>query len=174
MEKQESIKIHTEKHILSINYSAWETDISIDELCRIQYDNIFGEMVTAPALLNKVGLLKADVEAECKEERLDLKMFEADRFSFHSKQLVGQGQKTTATAVSALVDEDPLVHAKRKKLIQKEKELAYVEAMYWAVRDKCEKLNHILKPVTPEEFADQILEGTINTLTIKRYRKSGN
>ena len=171
MEKQESIKIHTEKHILTINYGAWEMDIQIDDLCRIQYDNIFGEMVTAPALLNKVGLLRADVEAETKEERLDLKMYEADRYSFHSKQLVGQGQKNTGTAVSALVDEDPLVYAKRKKLIQKEKELAYVEAMYWAVRDKSEKLNHILRPVTPEEFADQIIEGTINTLMIKRYIK---
>lgn len=172
MEKRESIKIHTEKHILTINYAAWDLDINIDELCRIQYDNIFGEMVTAPALLNKVGLLKADVEAETKEERLDLKMFEANRYSFHSKQLIGQGQKPIGTTVTSMVDEDPQILAKRKKLIQKEKELAYVEAMYWAVRDKSEKLNHILRPVTPEEFADQIIEGTINTLIIKRYIKS--
>jgi len=171
MVNQESVTIHTEKHILKINYANWDSDISIDDLCRIQYDNIFGEMVTAPALLNKVGLLRADVEAEVKIERLDLKMYEAERYSFHSKQLVGQGQKNTGTAVSALVDEDPSVLAKRKKLIQKEKEFSYVEAMYWAVRDKCEKLNHILKPVTPEEFADQIIEGTINTLVIKRFTK---
>lgn len=170
--KQESIKIHTSKNIITLNYDSWDTDINIDDLCRIQYDNIFGEMITAPALLNKVGLLKVEVEEEVKLEKLDLKTFEASKRSTHAKLLTQYGSKATDAAVTAAVDEDPEVIAKRKKLIQKEKEAGYIEAMYWAVRDKCEKLNHILKPVTPEEFQDSILEGTINTLIIRKFKKN--
>jgi len=172
-EKKDVYVIHTDKCMIHMKANEWDTDIDIDSLCQIQYYNLFGEMVTAPALLNKVGLLRADAEAKVKEERLGLKVFEAQKLSYHSKQLIQLGiSKPTVSATESAVTEDPEVIAFRKKVIQEEKNYAYIDAMYWAVRDKCEKLNHLLKPVTPDELFDDLMNGVVNTITITKLKKN--
>jgi hypothetical protein len=43
-----------------------------------------------------------------------------------------------------------------------------LDALQWAVQDKSKKLNNLLKPVTPTEFLNELVEGEVNSFFIKK------
>ena len=47
-----------------------DEDIELDEITTINYSNLYGEAVTISALLNKVGMWKAEYERKAKEAKL--------------------------------------------------------------------------------------------------------
>lgn len=165
------IKIHTENYLVVLKYDNWDSDINIDELTRIDYSNLYGEIVTISALLNRVGLLKADCEADVALEKLDLETFEAQKKSQFTKTSISLGEKMSEAKLNDKVTQDPEIIVKRKKLIQKQRDLGYVTAMYWAISSKDKKLEHLLRPTSPEEFADEIVAGKLNTFIIKKLSK---
>jgi len=42
--------------------------------------------------------------------------------------------------------------------------------LYWSIQSKDRKLNNLVPKVTPEEFYNDLVEGTINTFTIKKLK----
>lgn len=169
--KPESIKIHSEKYLVILHHQDWDSDLDLDELTRIDYSNLFGEVVTVSALLNRVGLLKADVEAQLNITKLECDVFTANK----KKEIVARetalGRKLSDPKIENLVIVDPEVIAMKKKVIYAQRDLQTVESMYWAVQSKDKKLSVLLKPTTPEEFVGEITEGKLNTFIIKKYKK---
>ena len=56
----------------------WEWDVNVDELLRIDYSNIFGEIITIPVLENQVGRLLADLRNYYKVQKHKLERQEAE------------------------------------------------------------------------------------------------
>lgn len=52
-----------------------DEDIELDEVTTINYSNLYGEAVTISALLNKVGMWKAEYERKAKEAKLYCDVF---------------------------------------------------------------------------------------------------
>ena len=61
--------------LVRLTYQPFDTDIDMDQITQIDYSNIVGELLTVSALLNKVGLLKADVNNRFSEEKVDLDIY---------------------------------------------------------------------------------------------------
>lgn len=164
--------IHGSEKVVCLKFKEIPDDIDVDTITKIDYSNLYGEIVTAPSLLNKLGILKSQSEAILKEEEIDCKVLEAQWDEDIRKKLIGQGEKPTEKKVESEMHRKNVWKLKKFKVLQAQKNFNYMEALYWAFNDKCKKLDHFVKGVTPEDFADKVLEGTLNCMLIKKHGKT--
>lgn len=174
MSDKQIIKIPINGKIITIKSIDWtEIELDVDSITQIRHDNLYGEMVTISALYNKVGLLKADVDNEYEEYKLDCNIFEAQKRKEVISMKISLGEKKPS--INDLEDEvslHPDVIKKRKRLLQLKKNCDYINALYWAIQSKDKKLSVINRGVTPEEFENGIVEGEINQFIIKKNKVS--
>ena len=64
------IIIEEEDKTIVLISSDEDEEINLEEVTTINYSNLYGEAVTISALLNKVGMWKADYERKAKEAKL--------------------------------------------------------------------------------------------------------
>ena len=55
---EDLIKIPVGGKIIVLKGSDWDSDIEIDEVTQIQYDNLFGEIVTVPPFITELVYLR--------------------------------------------------------------------------------------------------------------------
>lgn len=164
-----------------LNLTQFDTDIDTDRLMFIQSHNIPGELITWPVIMNRVGNLKADMEQVVAETKMDFDIFLANWQEKKRKELTqvvkdSKGNdkidKPTKDEVENAVLVSPEYKVKKQHLILIQRNLAYVESLYWAAKDKSDKLNTYSAKLKPEEFEKDIVEGTINGIMIKTSAKS--
>jgi len=167
----ELIKISIGDKIITLKQTEVDGDIDMDEITQIHYSNLYGEMVTVSALLNKLGILKADVDNQYEEYKLDCQIFEsAERKKFISSKMVSGEKKPTLDQCEDYLNTHSEVIAKRKRLLTLKKGCDYINSLYWAVKSKDDKLSVLMKGVTPEEFSSNIVEGVVNGFFLKKYK----
>lgn len=166
------IKIPIGDKMVVLKYLDFDSDIDLDLITQIDYSNLYGEIVTISALLNRIGILRADVENIYNEFKLELSIFESQKRKDIVREALAAGLKKPS---EASLDDDLNTHAQviamRKRLNELQKNFNYVDAVYWAVQSKDKKLSVLMKSVTPEEFADGIVEGIVNTFYIKKFNQ---
>jgi hypothetical protein len=177
-----SVTIHFKEQSIQLNFEQFADAIDIDELVRIDYSNLYAELLTISVLMNKVGILKAEAENSEGFARLDRDIEIARKGEHYRKSLVKIGEyangkdKTmypTKDEVDNAVTLDPEVQALRRKRLRKAKESAYLDSLYWAVKSKEKKLDRIGEKMNlaPEEFEKNIQEGAWNSILIKASKK---
>ena len=55
-----------------------------------------------------------------------------------------------------------------KLITESDKNFAVLDTLQWSVQDKSKKLNNLLRPVTPSEFLQELVEGEVNSFFIKK------
>ena len=65
--------IHVGDKPIIIEHDDLESTINVDDLTKINPSNIFGEAVTISAAVNRIGLLKSEVEGIMAETKLEYK-----------------------------------------------------------------------------------------------------
>lgn len=154
--------------------------IEIDDITRIDHSNLYGELVTCSALLNKVGMIKAEAQSVYEETKLSCSIYEAKlRKKLRRKAAKNGGKittddgtttiKLTENSLEELIFLDPSYQSKQEDLIEAKKNMEMVDSLYWAIQSKDKKLNNILPKIVPEEFIDQLVEGKVNTFIIKKF-----
>ena len=168
----ELLKIPIGDKIIVLKQEEFDTDIDMDEITQIQYDNLYGEIVTVSALMNRIGILKAEVDNEYENYKLDCSIFESDlKRKFVSGKLVSGEKKPTEGQIEDYLNTHNDVIAKRKRLLSYKRNSDYVNSLYWAIQSKDRKLSVLMKGVVPEEFANAIIEGVVNTFMIKKFKQ---
>lgn len=172
-EEKEDISYETLRNkLVKIHTSDWDWDINLDNLLRIDYSNIFGEVITIPVLENQVGRLLADLRNYSKEQKLKVEMKEAEvRKLFRNARSNEGGKPPTIQETDDHVTMDPIVSNLRFRLIRIEKDVEQIEALYDACKSKSFKLNNLSKSITPEGFEKQLVEGRINGVLISLKEK---
>jgi hypothetical protein len=179
--QQEKIVIELQTKMVTLKLTQFDTDIDADELTNIQYYNIIGEILTFPVIMNRIGNLKADIEQVVAEAKLDFQIFEANEQEKQRKALTfategSKGETKTNKPTKDEVENAVLIsreyRVKKTNLFKIQRNLAYVESLYWAAKDKSDKLNYFSSKLKPEEFEKEILEGTINGVMILVNKKS--
>lgn len=169
--------VHFNETPVTLVTNGFEDRIDIDQLTSIDYSNLYGEAVTISALLNKVGMLRADAECKMNEKKLERDVCEAElKKQWRSEANRNQGKflieddeiKLSEKALdeALLLDED--YQNLCIEYINAQKNFGILDALQWAIQDKSKKLNNLLKPVTPSEFLNELIEGKINTFLIKK------
>lgn len=158
--------------LVALHTNDWDFNINMDDLLKIDYSNIFGEIVTIPVLENQVGRLLAEMRNYAKEQKLSLDIKEAEVRKLYRNDASGEGaKKPTLQMEEDHLSLDPVVKNLRYRIIRIQKDVDYLEVLYDAVRSKSFKLNNLSKSLTPEDFEQELLEGTFNNVTISMKKK---
>lgn len=177
-----NILVHFNDVPVTLQTNGFEDTVDIDKLTSIEYSNLYGEAVTVSALLNKVGLLRAEAEKKVAECKLEKEVYEAQTKKEWRREANRNGGKFMLTMEDGEVeeiklsekalDEALLLDENYQNLcieyIDAQKNFSVLDALQWAVQDKSKKLNNLLKPVTPTEFLGELVEGEVNSFFIKK------
>lgn len=154
----------------------FDSELNMDDILRIDYSNIMGEILTFPLMFNRVANFKAEMENVVSEGKLDLEVFEAQLTEEYRKKLAAgkDGGRVTATEVESAVKLDSRYSIKKKWYFKLQKDLAYMDSLYWACQSKDTKLNRFSEKIRPEEFEKELLEDTINGIAVKIANRAIN
>lgn len=171
------ILVHFNDVPVTLVTNGFEDTVDIDSLTSIDYSNLYGEAVTVSALLNKVGLLRAEAERAVSEKKLEKEVYEADMKKGWRREANRNGGKFTVEEEEIklsekALDEALLLDEDYQRLcleyIEAQKNFSVLDALQWSVQDKSKKLNNLLKPVTPQEFLSELVEGEVNSFLIAK------
>lgn len=164
--------IELKNKMVVLNVQPFDTDINIDDLLKIDYSNLVGEILTFPVLLNRIMNLKAEMQNIVKESELDLEVFEAGLSEKKRNLLSSSGAKVTVKEVENAVVMDKTLIDKKKRHYERVKNLDYLDGLYWSAQSKSKLLEKISDKIRPEEFSQDLLEDTINGVQIKYKQKA--
>jgi len=178
MEQEEQLKLSFDfkgKQIVLV-FPDFTTEINVDEIMAIDYHNLFAEIITIPALMNRVGLWKAEADNTFSCYKLEVEIKEAQLYEYYSKDLVcdiinssGKTQKKypSGDAILQAIVRDPIGSLMRKKLLRLRKEADYLDSFYWSVKAKETKLNNLSHTLTPEDMQKDLVNQKFNDILIK-------
>jgi hypothetical protein len=164
------IVMHIDGKPVTMVFKNFEDDLDLDKLTSIDYSNLYGEAVTVPALMNQVGILKAEAEKIYASKKMELEVFEAELRQRIRKEATTTAQKITENGVNESVEIDKGYQIKKKNMINSKYNLDVMDSLFWAISAKDKKLNNLVKGVTPSELIEELHEGTINNILIKKHK----
>lgn len=167
----EEIVIELKDRMVTLQILPFDTDIDVDDMLKIDYTQVYAEILTFTVLYNRIGTLKAELENIVAHSKFDIEVLEAQLFSEKKKQLIKDGEKGTEAAIDALVKTDAVYIAKKKMHFDKIKNLSYLDSLYWASQAKVGLLRSLSDKLRPEEFLGELLTDTINGVMIKASKK---
>ena len=166
---------------LTLVHDDLDSSINVDNLTKIDTSNIFGEHVTISAAVNRIGLLKAEVQKVMSEAKLDLKMYEGSFKAKLRKQAANNSGKytmrvdnedvaikLTESSLATSFETDAEWIKIKKAYILSERNFNALESLYWACQDKSRKLNGLVQGTTPDEYVSEMIEGKVNGILIKK------
>lgn len=171
-EQFEEIVIELKDKMVILRIKNFDTDIDTDEILKIDYHNVCGEILTWNVLFNRIANLKSEQENIVKHSDFDLKAAEAQFYEEHKKKLVSEGEKATEKALEMAIIRDPRYVAKKKLHFEKQKNLSHLENLYWSAQNKCSLLRSLSDKLRPEEFMGELLTDTVNGVLIKCTSKA--
>lgn len=169
-----------EKRIIQIGgntykliFDNFDEDVDIDSLLKIDYSNLIGELVTFPVILNRFGILLAEAESQVAETKLNMDVYEAKTKEKLRIELAEQnnGKAPTVEALNNAVVSNKAYQAMKRKYIEVVKTRDYINSIFWAVKDKSEKLNKLSLSIQPGDLSDSVIEGRLNNVLVKKTKK---
>ena len=169
-----------EKRIIQIGgntykliFDNFDEDVDIDSLLKIDYSNLIGELVTFPVILNRFGILLAEAESQVAETKLNMDVYEAKTKERLRIELAEQnnGKAPTVEALNNAVLSNKAYQAMKRKYIEVVKTRDYINSIFWAVKDKSEKLNKLSLSIQPGDLSDSVIEGRVNNVLVKKTKK---
>lgn len=169
-----------EKRIIQIGgntykliFDNFDEDVDIDSLLKIDYSNLIGELVTFPVILNRFGILLAEAESQVAETKLNMDVYEAKTKERLRIELAEQnnGKAPTVEALNNAAVSNKAYQAMKRKYIEVVKTRDYINSIFWAVKDKSEKLNKLSLSIQPGDLSDYVIEGRVNNVLVKKTKK---
>lgn len=173
--------IHIGNQPLILEQGDFDEHVDIDALTGVESSNIFGEATTISAATNRFGMLKADAEKKLSDLKLDIRLLESNIKAEKRKQAsensgfykmsvdgVDFKVKLTEKALESCFEMDDRWVKLKREFIDTEKQLNYITSIHWSMQDKCRKLNGVISSTTPKEFVDELIEGKINGILVKK------
>jgi hypothetical protein len=170
--EHEQLIIELKDKMVVLNILPFDTDIQVDDLLKIDYHNIIGEILTFNVLFNRIANLKAEQENIVSVSKMDMEAYESQLLFEKRKQLINDGNgKPTEAMVDAMIKNDPNYKAKKTLHFEKVKNLGYLDSLYWSAQNKCGLLKVLSDKLKPEEFSGELLQDTVNGVMVKATKK---
>lgn len=155
----------------ALRFDEFDEDVEIDELLKIDYSNLLGEMITFPVIVNRFGTMLAEAESKVSECRLAMDVFEAKTKEKIRVELTeASGKNPTVEALNNALLSNNSYSAMRKRYIEAQKTRDYINSIFWSCKDKSDKINALLKNSEITLEASQISDTTVNGISIKNVK----
>ena len=168
--KNETV-VHFRKRMIKLVSLELPDTLDVDELCRIDYSNLFGEALTIPVALNKLGNLMSEAESEYEKQKIRTKIEESNLSKNFRRNWVSTEEKFTEKKLEEKVHSDPKYKQIKYDEIEAQKNFGFISNLFWALKSKDEKLNVLMKGIKPEDFEKELVEGVVNTYMIRIHEK---
>lgn len=144
------------------------TDLDLDRLLKIDYENLVAELITFPVVVNRLGLLCADMDNEFQQAKLNLSIYEAKaNDKLREKLWEENDKKPTIAEVDSALLQDKMWKIKKKKMLKVQKEKEYMYSVYNAAKDKSNKLDKLSMTLRTGDIDDKIIQRQINNVYFK-------
>ena len=130
------ILVHFNDVPVTLVTNGFEDTVDIDKLTSIEYSNLYGEAVTVSALLNKVGLLRAEAEKKVAECKLEKEVYEAQTKKEWRREANRNGGKFTLALEDGEVEEIKLSEKALDEAMDSIRNKYGRDAIKWAGRIK--------------------------------------
>lgn len=163
---KKAIQIGDSSYVLS--YKEFEEEVDIDDLLKIDYSNIIGELITFPMILNRIGMMLAEMDAKLSAKKMTVEIQEAKLKEKYKLEITKSGEKATVDAINAAVTLDSSYQAFKRLYITAQKDRDYINSLFWCAKDKSEKLDKMSMSIQTGDVSDYLIEGKVNTITINK------
>ena len=153
-------------------FDDFDEDVDIDSLLKIDYSNLIGELTTFPVILNRFGILLAEAESQVAETKLNMDVYEAKTKEKLRVELAEQnnGKSPTVEALNNAVVSNKAYQAMKRKYIEVVKTRDYINSIFWAVKDKSDKISSLLKQ-SEITLETDVMPERLNGIVIKKQNK---
>jgi hypothetical protein len=148
----------------------FDEEVEVEDLLKIDYSNIVGEVITFPIIVNRLGVMLADMEANVSEKKLNLEIKEAQLREKYELEMIEEGKKATVDKLNTAVSLDKTYQTFKKLYIEAIKQRDYVNSVFWSAKDKSNKLDRMSMSISGD-VEDYILESKVNNIEIKKSKK---
>lgn len=138
-------------------------DIDVNQFTRIDYSNLMGEYLTSSYIMNGVANIRSEVQNVIAETNLEYEVWYSNKF----KEFYRGKEFKSKDAVDSAIKTLPEYKKFRLKLIQYERNLAFMDNLYWGLKNKSDKIDKLYASIPPEDFKKELVEGQINKVLIK-------
>lgn len=162
------------KNVYEIEFQEFEDEIDVDELMTIHYENLVGEIITFPVVVNRLGLLLADAERALAETKLNCEIMEAKvREEIRTALNDEEDRKKPATVdeVNTAVYQSPVYKANKLKLFEAQKTRDYVASLLFSAKDKSSKLDKLSLSIPAGDIEEHLLQSKANSVMKVRKRR---
>lgn len=162
------------KNVYEIEFQEFEEEIDVDDLMTIHYDNLVGEVITFPVIVNRLGLLLADAERSLAETKLTCEIMEAKireeaRIELNMEE--GRRKAVTIDEVNTTIYQNPLYKANKIKLFEAQKTRDYVASLLFSAKDKSAKLDKLSLSIPAGDIEEHLLQAKANSVAKVRKRR---
>lgn len=156
-------------------------EIDTDEITKIQYHNIIGELLTCSAVLNRLGNVVAEAEEALSKGKLDYDIFYAKEYAKVAKEKTTSYTNTrdrvvtevpSSNKIEQVIKGTPEYAARIREVIRLQKQRDIINSLYWAVKSKDDKLNKLTDKIRPEDFSKELIEESVNGILIRVKQKT--
>lgn len=166
------INIGGKQYVLMVG--EFDEDVDVEDLLKIDYSNLVGELVTFPIIENRIGLMLADAESKVAEVKLNRDILEAKLKEKYALSLAdgNGGKRPTVDAINAAVLQDKGYQVLLRSKIAAEKARDYANSLLWSAKSKSSKLEKLSLTIQNNEIPEEVLEGRVNGIVIRRAKRT--
>lgn len=140
--------------------------VDSERITKIDINNLVAEILTIPVLLNRWGNFLAEMESNLKLTKLDYEIFCAQKREDIRKNFIEDGdKKPTIQKVEDALILDSAHKVFKKKVIRAERDKEVTSSIYWAVKDKADKLEKLSLTISRDDI-DSLESTTINNMRV--------
>lgn len=147
-------------------------NLDLDKLLKIDYENLVAELVTFPVVVNRLGLLCADMDNEFQMAKLNLSIYEAKQKKVIRQDLIfhdekGKAKHPTINEVDDALTTDKGWKVKKMKMLRIQKEKEYMYSVYSSAKDKSHKLDKLSLTIKSGDVDMKIIQRQLNSVYFK-------
>jgi len=163
----EKITVNLGERVLTISVDLFADDIDVDKLLKIDYQSLIAEVATFPVILNRFGLLLAQMNNRKNEVELGYRIFKAKIREEARIYYENKGIKWTLDMIDSYQRKSPVYRAKSTQVNNVKKEQEMINSIYWAAKAKADILQKLSLTIQPGDIDLKQLIKTYNGITIK-------
>ena len=156
-------------NVVQFRLDDFDDNMDLDKLLKIDYSNLMAELITFPVVVNRLGLLAAEMDSIVQETKLDLSIYEAKakeriRNAFESDP---DKKRYTIAEVDDALLMDKIWKKKKQTFNRVTKEKEYMYTIYQSAKDKSNKLDKLSMTLRQGDMDEQILQSQLNKVYFK-------
>lgn len=165
--QEQKVEFSLRGRVVTLTIPTLNDDLEVEELIKIDVENLGGEILTFPLVFNRIGNLKAEVNHLLSIAKFNLKSLESELYNFYRDPDYHGGKRVTEKMVESMICADKKFIIANLEYFKLQEKVEMVESLYWSAKSKDSKLEKISDKMSPNEFSRDILEGQVNKIFIK-------